>query len=175
MIQVTAWRRVFSACTRLLGATRDPRWKEGVSSMKRRGWLLLALDTAGRDGLDPVQVQKSLFLLSKKRGNEVGPEFYSFEPHNYGPFSRDIYDDLDRLDKRGYVVSVRAPSVAWPLYFVTPEGHQRARALRGKAAGTAVSYLERAVRWVKGLSFNELIRSIYEHYPEYRAKSIFRD
>jgi len=39
----------------------------------------------------------------------------------------------------------------------------------------AVAYLREVVPWAQSLSFNELVRAIYEAYPEPRANSVFRD
>jgi len=39
----------------------------------------------------------------------------------------------------------------------------------------AVDYLKRLVCWARSLSFEHLIRAVYEAYPETRVKSIFRD
>ncbi len=142
--------------------------------MNRRDWLLLAVAAAEDEGLDPVQLQKSLFLLGEKRKQEVGP-FYEFEPHNYGPFSKDIYAHATALVDNGYLTKEKQPSYSWSIIRITEQGRRAARTLRREAPEEALAYLERAVDWVKGQSFYDLVRSIYRHFPEYRTNSIFRE
>ncbi len=141
--------------------------------MTRKDWLLLAIDAAKDDGLDPIQLQKSLFLLGQKRGQQVGPGYYNFEPHNYGPFSKDIYVDVDDLVTKGLVSKTRQTGYAWSVLRITEVGQKRAAVLRGEAPESALSYLDKAVAWVKNTRFDELVRSIYKHFPEYRQNSIF--
>jgi hypothetical protein len=97
------------------GDVSDP---SGEMSMKRNDWLLLAVAAAKDDGLDPVQLQKSLFLLSEKR-RDVGTKFHEFEPHNYGPFSKEIYTDGScsrRLSHQGKTAGI---------FVVRLQGHGR--------------------------------------------------
>jgi len=143
--------------------------------MNRKDWLLLAIASAGTSGLSPVQLQKSLFLLGRKRKKYVGADFYEFEPHNYGPFSKDIYTDADLLGAAGYVTKERQPGKSWSVFRPTDAGGAVARKLRPSVPKEALSYLVEAVPWVKGQSFYDLVQTIYKHYPEYRANSVFRD
>ncbi|MGH7490032.1 MAG: hypothetical protein ACREMY_31160, partial [bacterium] len=57
------------------------------SALQPADWLLLllALKDAERP-LDPVRLQKGLFLLAEE-GGLSGAESYRFEPYDYGPFS----------------------------------------------------------------------------------------
>ena len=40
-----------------------------MSRMNRRDWLLLAVAQAGDNGLSPIQIQKTMFLLRMEAGN----------------------------------------------------------------------------------------------------------
>jgi uncharacterized protein len=146
----------------------DSRWR---LSMAREDWLLMALASRNGEPMDPVQVQKSMFLLSKELVEDVGPDFYSFQPYNYGPFDARIYGDLQRLAIRG-LISITND---WgPRRFsITPAGMQRGNELLTQLRPTARSYLARVVGWVCSLSFATLVRSIYAKYPEYRRNSVF--
>lgn len=143
--------------------------------MNRRDWVLLALASASDHRLQPVQLQKSLFLASQKLDATQLGEFYRFEPYDYGPFSSLVYADADLLAQEGLVQVVPQPRVRWREYVATPDGLARASALEGEVAPAAIEYLGRAVKWTKDLSFAELIRAIYAHFPEFKAKSVFKD
>jgi uncharacterized protein YwgA len=140
----------------------------------RKGWLLLVLAEAGPAGLDPVQLQKSLFLLGQKRKKEVGSGFYRFTPHNYGPFSREIYADVDELVAEAKTAKVDAPGCTWSLFSATTVGTTEAKTIRPQAPKAGAEYIKDVVPWVKRLSFQELVRSIYTNYPKYRVNSVFR-
>ena len=57
--------------------------------MERKEWVLLALFAAEAYRLQPVQLQKSLFLLGQNV-KDVGTSYYDFMPFHYGPFSIDV-------------------------------------------------------------------------------------
>lgn len=81
----------------------------------RKDVLLLLLFSPGRDGEEgePIEgrtrLMKLLYLLhrdlevEKKLGIERP---YSFEAYHYGPFSKDLYNDLEFLENVGLVESI---------------------------------------------------------------------
>lgn len=140
--------------------------------MGRRDWVLLAARFATGRGLSPVVLQKSLFLLGAQLPADVGPIFYRFEPHNYGPFSRQIYQDAEWLAQDGLLVIERNPD-SYPLYCVTLAGRDRVSAFEHEVPTRVRDYLAHAVAWAQGLSFAQLITAIYAKYPEYRVNSVF--
>jgi len=142
--------------------------------MTRRDWLLLAIASADYSGLSPVQLQKSLFLVGQ-REKYVGQEFYEFEPHNYGPFSRDIYVDADRLVAAGHLVKEQQPGYSWSVFRATDAGRLHAEGLRSKAPKEAISFLDQTVAWATKQTFYNLVQTIYKLYPKYRVNSVFRD
>ncbi|GAH73860.1 unnamed protein product, partial [marine sediment metagenome] len=65
--------------------------------MKKKDWILLALNCSEDKTLSPVQLQKSLFLLGHMFPDAVNNNFYNFIPYHYGPFCLKIYEDTDFL------------------------------------------------------------------------------
>ena len=144
--------------------------------MNREEWVVLALDCAGNQALTPAQLQKSLFLLGKEMPDNLGtPDFYKFSPYNYGPFCKQIYDDAEALAERGIATILREPGVQYLQYALTPDGRDAARGIRNQADRRSVVYLEQVVNWAKRKTFSELVRSIYQKYPEFRQNSVFQD
>jgi hypothetical protein len=139
--------------------------------MERKDWALLAISFAGGRGLSPVQLQKSLFLLGKELPAEVGDGFYDFIPYNYGPFDRAVYVDANKLSEDG-LVNIAERSLK--EYSPTPLGLQCASLLEGAASPRARAYLQQIVKWTQSLSFSQLVRAIYDRYPEYRQNSVFQ-
>lgn len=147
------------------------------AALDRCDWLLLLLDRAvlgaeGPDELDPVRIQKSMFLLSQ-RGPARAREFYTFRAYDWGPFSSAIYTDLASLTQRGYLDEIQAPGRTWSTYHVTARGHQLATQKAALAGEAAIGWLKQAREFVTTRSFAQLLRDIYDLYPDYAVNSRF--
>ncbi len=146
-----------------------------VDDVIRRDWLLLllALGDEPRDGLEPVRVQKALFLLARE-GGIPARERYWFVPYNSGPMSPRVYRVVDRLDRTGLVERVPVPGYSWGLVAATARGRLRASELADQADRGAVARLAAIRDEVMSLSFADLLESVYARYPEYARASGFR-
>lgn len=141
----------------------------------RTDWLLLALGLS-TGGLTPVQLQKVLFLVGERRKRVVGPDYYKFKPYNYGPFCQAIYTDVDLLASFLEQVEVdESRGRQLRRYRLTATGAERATELVKQAPAEGVAYLREVVPWAQKLTFNELVRAIYDAYPKMRAKSVFQE
>jgi hypothetical protein len=145
------------------------------SALDRSGWLLLLLDRAalgaqGPEDLDPVRIQKGMFLLSQ-RGPARG--LYEFRAHDWGPFSSDIYGDLASLTRQGYLTEEKVPGRTWSIYRVTARGHERALAAAAQAGETATAWLRQTREFLTTRSFAQLLREVYALYPDYAVNSRF--
>ena len=143
--------------------------------MKKQHWTLLAICAAKGQGLSPVQLQKSLFLLGRRLSKEeLGEDFYEFVPYNYGPFDVKIYHDAEGLEELRLITITQPTGYRWKSYQATPFVVELAAKLRTEVLPHALAYLDEVVAWVHGLSFRDLVRAIYEAYPEFRANSVFQ-
>jgi uncharacterized protein YwgA len=145
------------------------------SVLQRSDWLLLLLDrdvlgAQGPDELDPVRVQKGMFLLSKR-----GParDLYDFQAYDWGPFSSAIYTDLASLTRQGYLTEERVLGRTWSTYRVTARGHERASAAATQVGDTATAWLRQAREFLTTRSFAQLLREVYSLYPDYAVNSRF--
>jgi hypothetical protein len=143
------------------------------SPMDRSDWTLIAICAGEGKGLSPVQLQKSLFLFGRDMPNAVGSTFYKFRPYHYGPFDEDVYIDAARLAHDGLIAIAQSPGQSWNQYVATASGCERAEMIR-KQDPKAASYLHAIVKWAQGLSFSQLVRAVYDKYPEMRANSVFQ-
>jgi uncharacterized protein YwgA len=143
--------------------------------LDRSEWLLLALRSARRHRLTAVKLQKSLFVLGERRGEAVGDDYYQFRPYHYGPFSADIYHDADSLANKGLLQVDTSRGQSMREYVLTEEGERAADASARRAPKMAREYLEAVVAWAQPLRFDELVRAVYEAFPETRINSIFRE
>jgi uncharacterized protein YwgA len=146
-----------------------------IGQMKPRDRLLLfvALDGAP-DGLDPIRLQKGMFLFSQDPVS-TEDEKYQFVPYNYGPMSARIYNDLELLEADGLVESVAVKGQSWARYSATKEGLIRARELLALEPSESVARRLHAIKKdVASKSFSAVLEDVYDRYPEYAINSVFR-
>jgi len=135
---------------------------------------LLVIAAAGDTGLTPVQLMKSVFIISQSGLPDLPSKFYPFFAYNYGPFHPDVYRDVEALVTEGLVLEVKSAGRNWSKYAITPAGLRCAENLKGQVAGEFSGYIDDVVDWVKSLTFNGLLRAIYAKYPEMRENSVFQ-
>jgi uncharacterized protein len=135
-------------------------------------WLLLLFDGAQRP-LDRVRIQKTLFLFAE-RSRAPGAEKYDFVPYHYGPFSFDVYPDLDRLVQQGLLRVELEPAATSPRYTLTGAGDRAVEDLRGAAPPERLELLRSLRDWVNERSFRALLSDVYRLYPEYAVNSVFQ-
>lgn len=135
--------------------------------------LLGVADT--RASLDPVRIQKGLFLLSQE-GGLPEDNCYRFRAYDYGPFSSRIYSDLDDLVEEGLVAREPVPGYTWTRYRLTADGMVEAQAIADGLTPeerNAARLLVELKQTVLTQSFNRLLRYVYRRYPDYARNSIF--
>jgi uncharacterized protein len=143
--------------------------------LERRDWLLVALAEAANGQLSPVQIQKAMFLFREGARQQLPQDqFYEFVPYHYGPFSADIYYDLEALERRDLVEILRSETGRRRSYIITPDGRARAEAIRAEAR-RPYAYIGNLTRWIARKPFPDLLRYIYRRWPEFRRNSIFVD
>ncbi len=147
--------------------------------MQREDWLLLFLATPARSGerprsLEPLRIMKGLFLMSQRGRGELD-DLYQFKPYDYGPFTSDIYADLQVLGLRGLVTQEAVAGRSWRMYRPTTDGIERARELASALAPTDAATIDDAYRFVTTRGFLQLLRDIYAEYPEYAVNTVVQD
>lgn len=85
--------------------------------------LLIGLEDGGLNGI--TRLQKLLFLLQKEGGLERFGSHFAFIPYKAGPYSPEIYDDLEFLENLGLleseVMAEATPPEAAEIDFLTFE------------------------------------------------------
>ena len=143
--------------------------------MDRKDWTMLVIAAADSAPLQPVQLQKALFLLGENFSRKVlGKNYYKFSAYDYGPFSSEIYEDAEALQSENLISITRSPISRYKLYSTTEAGTEHAAQLRAALPSNAQEYVSSVVKFVQSMSFRELVLTIYKHYPKMRANSVFK-
>ena len=87
--------------------------------------LFIALDGAAQ-GLDPIRLQKGMFLFAMDEASDPG-ESYDFVPYDFGPMSAQIYRDLESLSEQGLIEAAPVEGQTWSRYRATEAGLSQAR------------------------------------------------
>jgi hypothetical protein len=144
--------------------------------MRRNDVVMAILASASGATLSPAQLQKAAFLLDRNAPDLFDEnESFHFEPYDYGPFDKAVYDEAGALSASGLAHIDRTPFGGWKVYSASGQGIEAGRRLLEAMPEDKRSYVERVVEWVRQQSFASLVKSIYAAYPEMKAKSIFQD
>lgn len=92
--------------------------------MTPKDWNLLAIAEAQSKPLQPVHLQKSLFLLGENltRSQLQVDQCYTFRAHDYGPFCSEVYVEAEALCGEGLVRIDRPSGVSYRLCCPTDDG-----------------------------------------------------
>ena len=145
--------------------------------MTPKDWTLLVLAAAKGRSVQPVHLQKALFVLSRQfRLEQLQVErFYNFEAYDYGPFCSAVYTDAEELASEGLVEIKELPYRSYRQYAATEDGLASAATLQEDLDPEVTEYLDRLVMWMSRRSFREVVSAIYKAFPDMKVNSIFQE
>lgn len=120
----------------------------------------------------PVQIQKLLFLIDRNISRDREGAHFDFRPYYYGPFDREVYAELEKLDREGDVEI--CPTTRWKTYRLTAQGQQKGSQLLSRLSPSAQAYVTEVSAVVRRMSFSELVSAIYRAYPDMCENSVFQ-
>jgi uncharacterized protein YwgA len=134
--------------------------------LTRRNWLLVFIGLPeGSFRADQLRITKGMFVFAKSCGDS-SLEMYTFEPYDYGPFSRELYRDLDVLDREGFIRRNEVAGSNRQIFELTSKGEQAVRHLIAEAPAKEKDALAAIKKRVTSLNFTQLLTWIYGEYPE---------
>lgn len=136
----------------------------------RTDWLLRFI--AGVDSydgwIDRIRIMKGMYLFQEE--SPAAPEInYRFQPYDYGPFTPQIYRDLEWLEGEGLI----AETIGDRAYRATQQGREHLSQIDFPAASLN-ALLDLRVE-VSDLSFRGLLKRVYEAHPESASRSVAKD
>lgn len=120
-----------------------------------------------------TRFQKLVFLAQNEH---EGATPYDFEPADYGPFSRELYDDLDLLDARGFVdcrVEETKLGNEKQVYELTDKGRRAVERAREEGEGFPIDDdgITETLSEYGDMSLWELLEYVYDEYPSLARNS----
>ncbi|GAB3676784.1 type II toxin-antitoxin system antitoxin SocA domain-containing protein [Halopiger thermotolerans] len=140
------------------------------------------------DGL--TKIQKLLFLLEQE--SELAEEYpdlsFDFEAYDYGPFSEQVYDEIELLVNMGalepvspdydisdYVDSDNSNEFAGKRFRLTEKGQKISRELSEIVDEETSQDLSDMMEHYNEMSTDEILEYVYEQYPEYARNSKIKE
>jgi len=128
--------------------------------LAREDWTLLVI--AASDGLLPIQLQRSLYLLLQRFPDLAATGFYEFRSVVGGDYSEQIYSDADAFARKGFVSIQFSEEDGSRRYRVTRAGAERAKNLEKLVPPDLGQFLHKTVSWVRTRSIDQLLRGSME-------------
>lgn len=142
-----------------------------------------------------TRLEKLVFLLEQE--NDIGKlltEAPEYESHNFGPFSKKVYEAVDMLEAAGLLrrrtVSAGSAEDTWESqdvlgtedvaqyaerqFELTDDGKRYYQALLKEMPRGTERKLQQFKQAFATMSLRQLLRYVYERYPQYTDKSIIR-
>lgn len=130
-----------------------------------------------------TRFQKYGFLLYKQYSNELKklknnfPEFNFYddwEPYHYGPYSKQLNKDIKICIEDKILIDVKMDGTTYSQYKLTLKGRKKWRSIFNTATDEIIG-INNKIRNLQGIKFIELLRQVYNAYPEYTIKSRIKD
>lgn len=120
-----------------------------------------------------TRIQKYTFLLQER----ADVDGYEFEARDYGPFARELYQDVDDLERRGWIDEQQVEledGAIWYDYDIIMDAPVDQR-LEHIAYDTAnVRTVARDLRDAYAdASLHDLLRDVYSNHPQMAVNSIY--
>lgn len=143
--------------------------------------LLLLLYARGSSGKINEQIggitrlQKELFLVQKTLQNEGIKYKYQFRPYRMGPFSRDLYRDIEWLKSENIVNEERLfleDKGIYRIFKLTPKGLEEVSNLMKKPTTLRIlKTVEQIKKRYNSMRLIDLVEFTHQAFPEYVQKT----
>lgn len=121
---------------------------------------------------------QKLVFLTKEELASFDIDLYEFIAYDYGPFSKELLDDLEMFEQKGHVEINENRTFSGNTRYdhkLTESGAQRFEEL--KQAEPKVQNLyqtaEKKVEEYNSMSLRQLLEYIYDEYDEYKENSVY--
>ncbi|WP_210424028.1 helix-turn-helix transcriptional regulator [Halorussus ruber] len=118
---------------------------------------------------------KLVFLAQEETLQE---EFYEYEAGQYGPYSKSLYDDIDRLEARGFIERTDRETADdkddEQVYVLTQKGKRTLEEARNRSDEfpETLEDLSDVKGQYNSMDLWELLEYVYGEYPEMARNSV---
>ncbi|WP_424007679.1 hypothetical protein [Haloferax denitrificans] len=144
--------------------------------------MALMYANGGEPIVGRTRMQKLVFLMEQHFKNEKDglpeiPDSYSFMAYDYGPFSKELYSDLDYFIQEDMVTEEREPfgnGKTKYIYHIEDPGIEFVEHQLGKEAVKEIlDYAKKLKQEHNNKPLPDLIKEVYSRYPKYAENSVY--
>lgn len=181
-----------------------------MGKMRNRAELILSLLYANESIPKPIvgmtRLEKMIFLLTKQESvlSDVKDEKYTFVPFRMGPWSNEVYDEIDFLESLGLVKKRNSHSIepaekaetkelfntliiekyqrnvvntqqVSEILGLTEKGIEKAKSLWNRLNDEEKKKIVNIKNTYNNMNLRQLLRYIYNKYPEYTTESEIKE
>lgn len=135
---------------------------------------LALLESNDEEPVEGITRFMKLVFLAQREG--LNRELYEYGPNQYGPYSKELYDDLDKLVASGFIERVSAKTGDGnekQVYRLTQKGE---KALKGARRENDLSELMEVTESIKSrynsMGLWDLLEYVYGEYPDMAEDSV---
>lgn len=138
---------------------------------------LALLQLSDEQEIEGITRFQKLVFLAQKEIEGLGTREYSFKEYKYGPFSKELYDDLDRLVATGYIARDTVETHNGnkkQVYRITEKGEEyigQILEVGNNQSDLNVGKLQSLKEEYNNMPILGLIRRVYSEYPDYAENS----
>jgi type I restriction enzyme S subunit len=150
------------------------RWE--LPQLTERQKLLLGVlyyhNTVRKVAPPVTVVMKNMFLLQEEQKVPLG---YRFVPYKYGPFSKEVYEDLEVLEKEMLVIrSKRSKIVERQETAIDEEAVDEVKQILETLPQDKRQALDEVMKRYASMGFEQLLGYVYTKYPQFTIESTRR-
>lgn len=149
--------------------------RRDMRSPKLLPLALLALNE--EEQIEGITRFQKLVFMAQNEIPDLQTGEYTFKSYSYGPFSKELYDDIDKLVTNGYIertVEQTGNGNEKHIYSLTKKGREYIRQILETESGSEDLEVE-SLRQLKDeyndMPILQLIRLVYNKHPEYAEDS----
>ncbi len=120
-----------------------------------------------------TRLQKLLFLLTSKFNLKNN---LNFQPNRYGPFSSNLNEEIKNLMDQGLIKETndRESKELGYLYTINDQKQEEINKKIAKMDSSVINKLHEIVEEFGKMPLNKLLKYVYQRYPEFTTKSLWR-
>lgn len=136
---------------------------------------LAILDACEDEAVEGITRMQKLVFLAQREVDDVEENMYEFEPYDYGPFSEDLYGDLDALVENDFVSSYEEKTPGGndkQVYEITEKGESLLEMYQEALnAQIPVNRIYEIKNEYNRMPLLQMIKRVYDKYPEMAVNS----
>jgi len=131
--------------------------------------VLYSYNTTRKASPPITMLMKYMFLLQQEKGLELE---YAFVPYKFGPFSKEVYEDIEALERETLVLSPKkSKNIERQETALDEDATDDIEAVLATIPESKKEAVGDLVEKYGSMGFNELMNYVYSKYPEFTTES----